>query len=1148
MRTQGLISIFTILLLAGCQAGTDLSKYQSGGESVTPSSTPSPGNSVSGTDGITYSLTVPTSMIAGQSVAFTLKAKDSTGRLTSKPISTISFSSEGAAYGAFSPINRISEGVYSIIYTGRRAGPHNKIKVNVNGKELSQLESALEVVHADVYTVEIVTGNEQTAPAGLALPISPKLRVIDRYGNGIPNVSTQVDVAGGNGTFHGTTSFTGLSDSRGIIEAPWVLDPMVGTNLLRVTAQVAGSTRTPVTTLSAVGVAGAPAQLLAFSGDNQEAGHDLNLPNPLVVIAKDAFGNPVPNQNIEWSVLAGGTLGQAGSLTDSLGKASNPFTLGTSVGIQTVKAKIRSTSISYTFSITSKAIAFSYTWLFSPSNSNKFTASNSLSFTANSCQLSALGQEDSSATGGFTSGNFSGVVAGTLSDTITGGIKLGTTSLCDGTTTDCNPDDELLSGWTPQYPSLIGYWKLNGTPGSIANSASIGAAIGPSGSAKNTGMSFVAGRINQGIKFNGTNNYIDAGTPASFQSLSEVTIAGWIKPTVINNVQGLFGQELLYRIDLSGASSAGTLRFLMGKNGAWACDISSTLKVTANVWNHVVGTYNGTTAAIYINGVQAGTCAMTGSTGTNTNHFDIGAADLGTSPYSGTLDEVAVWNKGLTATEVATLYNRQAIHYSGTFTSRVIDAMTSQNWTSFSWVPMVPYLKALPDAVSTTAQTETSAGYPSFTGSVASSLEALYHFDGNTTLPNGSTFADNSGKSRTGTLSATTSTSVTYGPGVFGNAFSSDGNGTISASAGSVFATDFSVSFWALPTSFASENVIMTQGAYNANGFRIGTRGAPTASWSFWTTESAGTTNITSAATLNTWQHVVVTYKAQGSTSKLYVNGILKSSATGTYVPSTATTFLIGAGAGWKFAGSIDELAIWSRALDATETAQLYERGASRIKFQIRSCANADCSDSNWKGPDGTANTYFSELNNRTTQATTPSGSQTVNAPNMTLPNYTSPVASNRYFQYRAILETDAATTALMPELKSVAVGPAHYDPNSPTVVGSTGVPYYSLSNFVQTLGTAACSSGIAYNLGVGSFATNAIWYRWDASASSGAGAWVVSDGAAANATSAANIVAHLATFPANASRTSTVFIKAFLNSSGSTPCSLSSVKLDGFN
>jgi hypothetical protein len=97
--------------------------------------------------------------------------------------------------------------------------------------------------------------------------------------------------------------------------------------------------------------------------------------------------------------------------------------------------------------------------------------------------------------------------------------------------------------------------------------------------------------------------------------------------------------------------------------------------------------------------------------------------------------------------------------------------------------------------------------------------------------------------------------------------------------------------------------------------------------------------------------------------------------------------------------GAIDEVSIWKRTLHTSEVFQLYRRGINRLKHQVRICSASDCSDdatgANWKGPDGTAQTQFSELFNRGTQSANPSGNVLATAPTMTFSNFTSPVGTS---------------------------------------------------------------------------------------------------------------------------------------------------------
>ncbi len=71
---------------------------------------------------------------------------------------------------------------------------------------------------------------------------------------------------------------------------------------------------------------------------------------------------------------------------------------------------------------------------------------------------------------------------------------------------------------------------------------------------------------------------------------------------------------------------------------------------------HVVGTYDGTTQRLYVNGAQSVQAALTGAITTNTNAFSIGAWNTTSEFFAGTLDEVAVYPNVLSAARVSSHY------------------------------------------------------------------------------------------------------------------------------------------------------------------------------------------------------------------------------------------------------------------------------------------------------------------------------------------------------------------------------------------------------------------------------------------------------------------------------------------------------------
>ena len=77
-----------------------------------------------------------------------------------------------------------------------------------------------------------------------------------------------------------------------------------------------------------------------------------------------------------------------------------------------------------------------------------------------------------------------------------------------------------------------------------------------------------------------------------------------------------------------------------------------------NRWIHMAGTYDGSIMRLYIDGVEIGTQALSGSIRVDDNPVTIGGEENGSTPqvvdgeFAGLIDEVRIYNRALDATEV----------------------------------------------------------------------------------------------------------------------------------------------------------------------------------------------------------------------------------------------------------------------------------------------------------------------------------------------------------------------------------------------------------------------------------------------------------------------------------------------------------------
>ncbi|MBN2376458.1 MAG: LamG domain-containing protein [Sedimentisphaerales bacterium] len=212
---------------------------------------------------------------------------------------------------------------------------------------------------------------------------------------------------------------------------------------------------------------------------------------------------------------------------------------------------------------------------------------------------------------------------------------------------------------------LVGYWPMDEASGdSVVDNSTYG----------NDGLlhnnpSRVSGQTGFGnaVDFDGSNDYINCGDDVSLRPTSAVTVSAWIKLDNYTYYAGIAGW-----VHDTGSTEAGyVLHTRAGGDLSWGVKADGGFiyfGVAGNPtgqWIHLVGTYNGSQQILYING-NAHTTSNSGNIDWNplgTDGFEIGRYndDNETHYLDGTIDEVAVWNRALSQTEVNYLYNNSPI-------------------------------------------------------------------------------------------------------------------------------------------------------------------------------------------------------------------------------------------------------------------------------------------------------------------------------------------------------------------------------------------------------------------------------------------------------------------------------------------------------
>lgn len=216
---------------------------------------------------------------------------------------------------------------------------------------------------------------------------------------------------------------------------------------------------------------------------------------------------------------------------------------------------------------------------------------------------------------------------------------------------------------TQPLSGLIAWWKFDTGSGSSATDSS---------GNSNTGTivnspSWVAGQIGSyALNFTAASSqYVRSSSSAAPQS---TTVSAWIKPgTAGGVVYSELGQAIVNsgwhdsQIEVETNNIVKTCVWI----GSLAC-VNATSSLTYNQWHHVAFTYDVTTHTLssYYDGKNGPTSVVTKQY-PGTLYFGIGSADstnAGNGNYfSGTIDDLRVYNRALSASEINQLYEGKQI-------------------------------------------------------------------------------------------------------------------------------------------------------------------------------------------------------------------------------------------------------------------------------------------------------------------------------------------------------------------------------------------------------------------------------------------------------------------------------------------------------
>jgi len=471
-----------------------------------------------------------------------------------------------------------------------------------------------------------------------------------------------------------------------------------------------------------------------------------------------------------------------------------------------------------------------------------------------------------------------------------------------------------------------------------------------------------ATNVNNGLDFDGSNDFVSIGNPAKLQITGDMTVEMWLKPDNFSNRKNPYAKAYGGEGTITQEPS-GVLNYYYGTSGANTTPyqgFGSSSPLTVGIWNHIAIVRDLTNMQLiwYINGVQTNSAVANYAIATaGALPVNIGAGYV--NNYDGQIDELRVWNTARTAAEISTNYNQcmigtevglvayykfddgagtqltdlVAVAAHGTLTN--MDAATdwievTHDYTCTSCesgrtavtatinggAPINLGAHPLLDCGASNVLLDAGAGYTNYLWNTGETTQSI-----NTALSNKHWVIVDDGAG----CSDTDTTQIEFASGSNNNL---DFNGTNqSVSIGNVeklrITGDMTIEMWVKPDNFSSRKNPYSK-AYGGEGtitqetsgvlnYYYGTSGGNAHPYQGF--------NSSTSLNIGEWNHIAIVRDLTNMQLHWYINGILTNTVAANYAIATAGTNPVNIASGYvsNYDGQIDELKVWSSARTITE-------------------------------------------------------------------------------------------------------------------------------------------------------------------------------------------------------------------------------------
>jgi len=490
----------------------------------------------------------------------------------------------------------------------------------------------------------------------------------------------------------------------------------------------------------------------------------------------------------------------------------------------------------------------------------------------------------------------------------------------------------------------VGFWKFNEGVNDTCSGGSNDACNSGSGGSTYDGTSTAtrtnSGKLSRALDFDGTDDVVTITNADGIDmntNLANFTFSSWVYPDTDGEADTgqIFnkGANTYLRVDSQGTTDLDLECNL--DRATTDTNVNITDGLTTATWSHVACAWDGTTLSVFINGKLRGSSTSgSGAISADANDLLIGG---GTSNnFDGKIDEFKAYNSALTASQMALDVNAAS--------GQVLGA-TGNNSTA--------------GAVNAASQEYCIPG----DSTTCTAPVARWDFEEG--VASGGTNYDTSGNANN------CSTDGAIGVGKVGKARNYTEAVRVSCGTGSSLAdlAALTAEAWVYPRDMGefSYGTIFTKNDYGgAGGWGLIFDGSTTNGIQFFA-DYTGTDlylpTANNALTLNTWNHVAVTWSGgqATSTAHIYVNGKevtygTGTDATGTRISDSTNTLFIGESWGQNngFDGIIDQARIFGYVRTPAQINYDMNRGAPIAHWKMDECQGTTINDSSGNSLSGT--------------------------------------------------------------------------------------------------------------------------------------------------------------------------------------------------